>query len=332
MAQIGDTGSIDSAGAELTAAINPQTSFNFTVAKVLAILLVVTGHFFGGSLLWIPVTVGLFVFAYSSAYFTSVKYGDRIEQKLFWLNKIGRLAIPFWLTQGFLLVLFLATGREGIWTWQTIVHWLGQSGWLNWFGVSNDSPFGAGLWFFTLLLIFYLLYPVLSRWNGVSARAHLSLAIAIVLTLVLDHQIKVGHALWLTAFAFWFGVYAARNPVGGSATGWFFVAGAGALIMLATNHLGVKAFNPVLLVAISIAATLWIDKAVFPRTFLSWTILIHPALLEIYLIHTYLFVDQDLPNFLRFAISIVLVLVSALVLAWMSRRISGSTKQYQPNH
>ena len=39
--------------------IEPQASFNFAVAKVLAILLVVTGHFFDGTVLWVPVTVGL---------------------------------------------------------------------------------------------------------------------------------------------------------------------------------------------------------------------------------------------------------------------------------
>lgn len=245
--------------------INPQTSFNFTVAKVLAILLVVTGHFFGGSLLWIPVTVGLFVFAYSSAYFTTKKYGDSFEHKSFWANKIGRLVIPFWLTQGFLLLFFVATGREGIWTWQTLIHWLGQSGWLNWFAIPNASPFGAGLWFFTLLLIFYLLYPYLSRWNGASARARLALPIALAFALILDHEVKVGHALWLTAFTFWFGVYVARNPLGGSVRLWFFVGAGSTLLMLVANYFGVKILNVFLLLGMSIAAVLWIEKAFFQR-------------------------------------------------------------------
>lgn len=304
-------------------AISPQISFNFAVAKVLAILLVVSGHFFEGSLLWIPVTVGLFVFAYSSAYFTSNKYGDSFQQRSFWANKIGRLAIPFWVSQGFLLLLFLATGREGIWTWQTLVHWLGQSGWLNWFAITNASPFGSGLWFFTLLLVFYLLYPLLARWNDTPKKANILLPVTLFLALILSHEVKVGHALWLTAFAFWFGVYAARNPLGGSARLWLITGVVSMFIMLAANFLGVKFLNTPLLLCMSIAAVLWIEKAVLPRTYLSWTMRLSPVLLEIYLIHTYLFIKADIPIAARFMVSLALIIASAIVVSRISNRLTA---------
>jgi len=87
--------------------VSKQTSANFAAAKVLSILLVLTGHFFDGTLLWIPVTVGLFVFAFSSAYFTEKKYATAVDLRAFWANKLGRLAIPFWVTRGFLLIFYL---------------------------------------------------------------------------------------------------------------------------------------------------------------------------------------------------------------------------------
>jgi hypothetical protein len=295
-------------------AINPQTSFNFAVAKVVAILLVVTGHFFDGSLLWIPVTVGLFVFAYSSAYFTTKKYAVDFEQKAFWANKIGRLAIPFWITQGFLLLLFLLTGRDGIWTWQTVVHWLGQSGWLNWFAISNASPFGSGLWFFTLLLIFYLLYPLLLRWNEVPIRAHFSLPIVLAVALLLDQEVKIGHKLWLTAFAFWFGVYTARYQMGGTARVWLSTGAASVFVMLVTNLLDVKYLNVYLLVCMSVAAVLWCERAQIPKLHFAWVLLLSPYLLEIYLIHTYLFINLGLPTAVRYVASVVLIIAVAVML------------------
>ena len=60
---------------------NPTASRNFEAAKVAAILVVFAAHFAGDALpwLWIPASVALFVFAFSSACFTSAKYHDRLD-------------------------------------------------------------------------------------------------------------------------------------------------------------------------------------------------------------------------------------------------------------
>ncbi len=50
-----------------------DVSCNFSIAKIQAIIVVVIGHFFNG-LVWIPTTFGLFVFTFSSGFFTSQKY------------------------------------------------------------------------------------------------------------------------------------------------------------------------------------------------------------------------------------------------------------------
>jgi len=307
--------------------IGSGSSYNFGIAKVLAILLVVSAHFFQESLplLWIPVTIGLFVFAYSSAYFTTHKYGGVFHWVTFWRSKAGRLSIPFLLSQAFLLLLFVGLGKEGIWTWHTMIHWLGQSGWLNWFGIANTSPFGAGLWFFTLLLIFYLLYPLILKLNEIPLMAHILVLFVLVITLILDKTTPVGHALWLTAFAFWFGVYAACYPVRGSAQSWLFVGIVSSLAMLAANMIGQKSLNPVLLVVIAIAAVQWIEKADIPRTVVfSKLLLVGPVVLEIYLIHTYLFVESPLPPFAGYLVSMALILTAASILHQLAGKAEKS--------
>jgi len=48
--------------------IDKNASYNFGIAKAVAILLVFTGHFGTGvDFFWIPVRLGLFVFGFSSA-------------------------------------------------------------------------------------------------------------------------------------------------------------------------------------------------------------------------------------------------------------------------
>ncbi|GHU09724.1 hypothetical protein AGMMS50225_11300 [Betaproteobacteria bacterium] len=189
--------------------ISPLVSHNLAIAKVLAILLVATGHFFTGNLLWIPVTLGLFTFAWSSALFTTLKHGEHLNLATFWRNKLKGLGLRFLLIQLFLLVLVAIQHRSGIFTWQTLVHLSGQTGWLNWFGIPNASPLGGGLWFFTLLLLFYLAFPVLARWQR-NARASAVITIAIVIVACwLSNAVNVGHALWITAAAFVVGIHCA---------------------------------------------------------------------------------------------------------------------------
>ena len=78
-------------------AVSAVASRNYSVAKVLSILTVTAGHWFTGTILWIPVTFGLFVFAFSSGYFTSASYGERIERRKFWRNKFQRLGLRYWI-------------------------------------------------------------------------------------------------------------------------------------------------------------------------------------------------------------------------------------------
>ncbi len=138
-----------------------NTSYNFMLGKVVAIYAVAAAHFLPLPGDWIAASVGLFVFGFSSGFFTSAKYQDDFQLGRFWWKKLTRLGPDLLVINLFLLVLFLAQGKSGIWTWQTLTSLLGVKGFLTWFGLKNPSPFGAGIWFLTLLLIFYAVYPLL---------------------------------------------------------------------------------------------------------------------------------------------------------------------------
>ena len=69
-------------------------SRNFRFAKALAIVFVFSGHFGTGIPgFWMLVSIGLFVFAFSSAYFTSAKYHEVLDLRAFWKCKLLRLSL-----------------------------------------------------------------------------------------------------------------------------------------------------------------------------------------------------------------------------------------------
>jgi surface polysaccharide O-acyltransferase-like enzyme len=168
--------------------------------------MVATGHYFGG-ILWIPTTFGLFIFAFSSGFFTSTKYRYSFSKQKFWYAKVVRLWYPILIIDIFLFFLFLVQQKPGVFSWQTLPSLIGVNGFLTWFNLANPSPFGAGLWFFTLLLLFYLLYPLLTVLNKNHYSAIAFLLFTLVLTTILHYIVPMGHMLWMTVFAFILGNY-----------------------------------------------------------------------------------------------------------------------------
>lgn len=165
-------------------------SYNFSVAKVLSILTVAAAHYFGG-LLWIPTTVALFIFSFSSGYFSSSKYAGDFSVKEFWKAKLVRLGSNLALINLFLLALFLFQGRSNVFTWDSLWGVSGLSAALAWFGLPYHSPFGAGQWFLTVLYIYYLAYPVLERINRSHAPATAFMLSALPVTTYLDFNVAL---------------------------------------------------------------------------------------------------------------------------------------------
>ena len=296
-------------------AIDPAISLNFSVAKVASILMVVVGHWSVHSLLWVPVTFGLFVFAFSSAYFTARIYGVQVDRQRFWRRKLERLWLRYWVILIFLSVLLLCQG-EPVFTWHSVLHFLGLTGLLNWFHIHNHSGLGEGLWFFTLLLIFYATYPYLARLTASAPVATVVTVLAFVAAVVLQERVHVGHALWLTAFGFIFGIVAGLHPLR-VARGW--LAGGTALCCVALVALNLfstdRLFNSALIALGSIGVCLLLTRVTLPR----WPLWAQVArletyLLEIFLIHTYLFIHPTGHNGLDLLLSIVLIVAVAMAL------------------
>jgi len=182
--------------------IDPNVSRNFTVAKFFSILIVVFGHYPKPFDIWVIVTIGLLIFAYSSGFFTYLKYNGDFDKKKFLWNKIERLSLNLMVVNVFLLIIFLIKREPGIWTWHSLINALGLNGWLTWLRIPNQSPFGAAMWFFTLLLIFYAIYPLLEYLNRNKIVSYIFAMVYILTAFHLNYLIPYGHMLWLTSCGF----------------------------------------------------------------------------------------------------------------------------------
>lgn len=190
-----------------------RTSKNISAAKGVAALTVMLGHYASIPNFWVVVTVGLLIFTISSGYFTWQRYHREFSWLHYWRGKAVRLGSRLIIIELFLFCLFLVEGRDGLWSWHTIVNLAGLNGFLNWFHIPNSSPYGAGMWFLTLLLIFYAVYPFLEQFYRLNSSS-LAVTICGVLCLfVLNRTMVYGHALWLTAAGFLVGIFLAQRHV-----------------------------------------------------------------------------------------------------------------------
>lgn len=309
---------------QVARAVPATTSFNFSVAKVAAIFTVTAGHWFTGTILWIPVTFGLFLFAFSSGFFTSTLYGPDVDRASFWRKKLERLGLRYWIVLAFLALLAAFQGKTVI-HWHTALHFLGLSGLLNWGGVPSRSALGLGLWFFTLLLLFYLAYPYLARAFRFRKWALPSLTFSFLLVLYLQEHVKVGHELWLTAFGFVAGVgWGMHQQTRLSARMMLVLTMTLVALLLQLNLLGIRLANTLLIGAGATSLALWLSLANVPR----WPVLLHLAalekyVLEIFMVHQYLFVRPTGNDVLDFILSLVLILIVSIALGELVDRLSA---------
>lgn len=302
-------------------------SFNFAVAKVLAILLVVTAHYFSPSPLWIVATLALFIFGFSSAYFTQLKYQNQFDRRAFWHAKLIRLGWPLLIMNTFLLGVFWVVGKQPLFDWQTPLHWLGLTGWFNWLGLIwpqlvNHSPWGAGLWFFTLLLMFYLAYPLLRCAVRAAASAHTLLLGSALLLALAHHWLPVGHMLWLTALAFICGLWFARMQYQPSIPVSIGLVGAGLGLFVGLKLLNLPgdfSFYWLLLVGLGVVGLLM--QVRLPQ-WLAPIRQLDDAVIQIYFIHMALFLPIA-PRLLGWLLSLVLIVGCAWVLARLTRQLAG---------
>lgn len=300
-----------------------QVSENFAVAKLFSILLVATGHYFEGSILWVPVSVALFVFAFSSGYFTAGRYKSEFKISSFFLEKVRRLFPSLFAINAFLFLVFLWEGRPNIVHPHAFVSMIGLVGFLDWLGIANASPFGNGLWFFTVLLLFYGFYPFLNFLCETKARSVIFIIVLGVLCILGQTYASPPYMLWLTVFGFGFGVFVSRVGWTVRVAGVIFSLVVVAGLFLGLNFFGFKLANIFLIAIISILVVGWLLVAQMPRKILgplNWWL---PCVLEIYFLHTYLFVRSEK---LGVVFSYIVSMISIMCFSWLINRLSNSIK------
>lgn len=293
--------------------MDTTVSRNFSIAKVIAIFIVVADHWFKESNIWILSTVALFVFGFASAFFTARLNGVDVPVRAFWNKKVRRLGVRYWFILGVLTIILILRGRD-VFHWHSIVHFIGLSGVLNLFGPSM-SALGGGLWFFTLLLFFYAAYPLLAYRLLASTRTSVAMAAVTIGLLALDHAIKMGFSLWLTMLGFVIGTYIGVNRFRTNAAILNLVLVAIPLLIVVANVvLGLRAFNSVLIFAFSLAMSLRLTHPGLRLGSLRFLVPLETCLLEIYLIHSYLFIHPTGNGIIDFIISLVWIVAAAIVL------------------
>lgn len=300
--------------------MDKTVSLNFSVAKVVAILVVVASHFFRGIDLWILATIALFLFGFSSSFFTARIYGSQVDIRAFWKKKLQRLGVRYWLILAVLGVLAMAQGRD-IFHWHTLVHIAGLSGILNLYGPS-ESALGRGLWFFTLLLFFYVLYPLLAKTLRASHRTTVALVLTTLVLLLLNEWVRLGFSLWLTMLGFVLGIYAGVNhlrlrPRVLDAL----LLAAPLLLVVCKLGFGFNKLNMPLLGLFALALSLRLTIPGKPLTLLRPLVALEACLLEIYLIHSYLFVHPTGHTLIDFGFSLAVIVAAALLLNHAGNRL-----------
>ena len=287
------------------------------------------GHFLGGfyagsdklSFIWVPVTVGLLIFSFSSGYFTAIKYTGNFSKKNFYLGKLKRLGPNLLTIYVILLFLFIWQNQPGLWHWHTLINILGLNGFLQWFYIENASPYGRAMWFLTLLLIFYLFYPVIEKLSRNTLRIF---SILFVLTAyILSFKVTYGHALWLTCCGFICGVCTGKNilfiPYGYSKIVSLISLAALLVLNLIVNT---NELNFFLLLLFSLSFIFMILDLSLPDTLFRISAFFSASLLGIYLLHPYFLIIFTQIFVLDFFISVVIVLILSRIASQTAKKIS----------
>jgi surface polysaccharide O-acyltransferase-like enzyme len=272
------------------------------------------------------VTIGLFVFGFSSGFFTASKYRGDFSKRIFWSRKVKRLAFNLIIINLFLFLLFVYRGYGGVYSWQTLVSLFGLTGFLEWFHIPNESPFGNALWFFTLLLIFYGAYPLLERINRNRVSAYLTILCFAIIASILHYITSMGHMLWMTAISFAFGVFSRIHRV--SVKPYLSVIsalGIAATMLYANIVTKMTALNYFFILGISVAVVFFLLEYKLPTWALGKMTILSGCVLEIYFIHTYLFVKSEvLPLPLNYVASVLITVTVAFALSHIAKGFSAS--------
>jgi hypothetical protein len=94
--------------------------------------------------------------------------------------------------------------------------------------------------------------------------------------------------------------------------------------LLVLNLAGYKSLNTVLVAAGAFSVAIWLTVAQLPDwEVIKWVAKLDKYLLEIFLVHTYLFIRPVKHDLIDFSISLCLILLVSLALGWIADRITA---------
>lgn len=306
-------------------------SSNARIFKPISIFVVVFGHFYSGSKFkyfifdywWNLSAMALVYFSITSAYFTNIKYFSNFNFKEYWKNKILRLGVSLFVLNMFLMIIFLLRGQDNVFSTHSLVHFFGLSGFLNWFGIKNNSPFGAGLWFLTLLIIFYLFYPFLRELYKKYHVFCITLSFCLFFVLADKFNVlKINHTLFLTSCGFIIGMYLSIINVRLNFFYCFLMIVILLSLFLFLNFFKINHFNGIFVVSIPSIFFVATMKYDFDNTFLYIFKYLDGIVLEIFVIHFYLFYFGSNVFFINMFLSFSIIISMSAFLKQITRYIS----------
>lgn len=272
------------------------------------------GHYAHIPNFWVAVSVALMIFSITSGFLTYLRYSNDYSFAIFWKKKLDRLLPHLLSIYAFLFVLFIFKNQKGLYSWHTLINLFGMNGFLNWFHINNKSPYGAGMWFLTLLLIFYFTFPIF-RLIYLKLKLDALLTGIFILSFYFLHlQFRYGHALWLTACGFPIGIYLAKHNFNFKAKYILFILLFCFILMLILHFfLQIDLLNFFFILLLSTFLVLFTQKASLNSFFMIPGRFLASMLLEIYLLHPYLKV-QIVNSFIDILISIILTIFISYML------------------
>ena len=178
------------------------------------------------------------------------------------------------------------------------------------------------MWFITLLLIFYFLYPFLERIYRRSQSAAIFTVIGIAGLFLLHVKVVYGHALWLTAAGYPLGILIARRNIRLSSSIALTLTIASFLAMIGFHYiLGFNGMNFFFIITVSLGLCLLLQEINLPQKIIKAGAFLSGILLEIYLLHPYLMIQPTGTAIFNVVFSMTLVVLISAAVGEFPRRM-----------
>lgn len=173
------------------------------------------------------------------------------------------------------------------------------------------------MWYFTLLLIFYVAYPLLEKLSPKQI-LHFTFAFVIGSYLISLYH-NIGHALWITACGFIIGVLCGKNNFQISAKICQFASVCIFSLMLLVNLvLKNNQFNFLFILSFSIFFIYSTLDLKLNKFIISKVSFFSTCILEVYLLHHYFFIRDSDIIFVDFLLSLIVVLIISKIMSLLS--------------